>query len=192
MVGLSILLGEGNSKCALGCLGDWVPTGFRHPRGFAALAARSITRISAATTAIPCACEAVPQDIVAADITLGHTDIATALVAGRTLESVALLVPALHRIRSTLGVLCDGVPATLRAFGLAALAARCIACVSAAPTALALAWKAVPIHILAADIPLAHTSTATAPISASTLELGSVTIPARHWRQAPPRGFIRG
>merc|ERR1712066_25813 len=125
-----------------------VPSGFCHPRGMAALAARYITRVSAATTTIPSTCEVVPQDVRAADIILAHANVATTLVAIRTLEIVALVVPARHRRFSALGGLADGVPSALRTFRLATLAARCIACVSAAPTPMPLAWKAVPVHIL--------------------------------------------
>jgi len=132
------------------------------------------------------ACEVVPQDVLAADIVFGHADVATALVAVCALEIIALVVRARHRCRSALGGFADGVPSTLRAFGLAALAARCITCVAAAPAILTLAWEAVPVHILAADIILAHTGTTTALISASTIELGSVIIRARHWRLATP------
>merc|ERR1712151_1432000 len=132
------------AKRTLRGLGDRVPSGFCHPRGMAALAARCITRVSAAATTIPSTCEIVPQDVRAADIILAHANVATTLVAIRTLEIVALAVPARHRRFSALGGLADGVPSALRTFGLAALAARCIACVSAAPTTLPLAWEAVP------------------------------------------------
>merc|ERR1740139_1760195 len=69
-------------------------------------------------------------------------------------------------------------------FGLAALAAWRRACVSAAPTTLSLAWKAVPIDILAADIMLAHTGTAAALVASSAFKAGSVVIPALHRRLA--------
>jgi len=158
----------------------------------AALAARCITRVSAAATTIPFTCEVVPQDVRTADIILAHANVATTLVAIRTLEIVALVVPARHRRFSALGGLADGVPSALRAFGLAALAARCIACVSAASTTLPLAWEAVPVHVLAADVTLTHTGTAAALVSTSAFELGPVIIPAGHGRLATSGGFPRG
>merc|ERR1719166_912076 len=169
-----------SAESALGGHGDWVPTGFRHPRGLAALAAWCIACVSAATTATSLAWEIVTQDILAANIILAHADVAAAAVAMGALELVAVAVRALHRRLSALGVFADRVPCTPRAFRLAALAAWRIACVSAAPTALPLAWKAVPIDILAADIMLAHTGTAAALVSGSAFEPGSVVVRALH------------
>merc|ERR1712151_1121257 len=139
----------------------------------AALAARCIARVSAAAATTPLACEVVPQDVRAADVAPAHADVATALVAVRALEIVALVVPARHRCLPACGGFADGVPSTLRALGLAALAARCIARVAAAPTTLALAWEAVPIHIRAANVALAHTGTATTLVSTGAFEHGS-------------------
>merc|ERR1712045_970956 len=153
------------AESALGGHGDWVPTGCRHPRGLAALAAWCIACVSAATTAIPLAWEIVTQDILAANIILAHADVAAAAVAMGALELIAIAVRALHRRLSALGLFADGVPCTPRACRLAALAAWRIACISAAPTTLPLAWKAVPIDILAAGIVLAHTCSAAAPVS---------------------------
>jgi len=168
---------------ALGVFADGVPCTLR-AFGLAALAAWCSACVSAATATIPLAWETVPQDILAANIFLAHASVATALVASGALELVAVAVRALHRCLSALGVFADGVPCTPRAFRLAALAAWRIACVSAAPTALSLARKAVPIDVLAADIMLAHTGTATALVSGSTFEPGPVGIPALHRRLA--------
>jgi len=106
------------------------------------------------------------------------------------LELVAVAVRALHRGLSAFCFFADGVPCTPRAFRLAALAAWRIACVSAATTTLSMAWKAVSIDILAANIMLAHTGTTAAPVSASAFELGSIMVPALHRRLATPRGRI--
>jgi len=179
-----------SAESAFGGHADWVPTGFRHPRGLAALAAWCIACVSAATTTVPLAWEIVTQDILAANIILAHADVAAAAVAMGALELVAVAVRALHRRLSALGVFADRVPCTPWAFRLAALAAWRIACVSAAPTTLPLAWKAVPIDILAAGIMLAHTRTAAAPVSGGAFEPGSVSIPALHRRLATLRGRI--
>merc|ERR1712244_80215 len=88
--------------------GDGVPTGFRHPRGLAALAAWCIACVSAAATAIPLAWEIVPQDVLAANIIPAHTDVAAAAIAMGALELVAVAVRALHRCRSALSVFADG------------------------------------------------------------------------------------
>jgi len=168
---------------ALGVFADGVPCTLRAFR-LAALAAWCRACISAAATTIPLAWELVPQDILTANIILAHAGVATALVARGTLELVALAVRALRRCLSALGVFADGVPCTFRAFRLAALAAWRITCISAAPTALSLAREAVPIDILAADIMLAHTSTAAALVSGSAVEPGSIVIPALHRRLA--------
>jgi len=150
--------------------------------GLAALAAWCSACISAATTTIPLAWEIVPQDILAANIILAHAGVATALVACGALELVAIAVGALHRCLSALGVFADWVPCTLRPCRLAALAAWRIACISAAPAALSLARKVVPIDILAADIMLAHTGTAAALVTGSTFEPGSIVVRALHRR----------
>jgi len=181
---MTVLLSAQSSPCALGGHGDWVPTGFRHPRRLAALAAWCMARVSAATTTIPLAWETVPQDILAANIVLAHAAVAAASISLCALELVAVAVRALHRHLSALSVIADGVPCTLRAFRLAALAAWRRACVSAAPTTLSLAWKAVPIDILAADIMLAHTGTAAALVASSAFKAGSFVIPALHRRLA--------
>jgi len=177
-------------ECALGGHGDWVPTGFRHPRGLATLAAWRIACVSAAATTIPLAWEIVPQDVLATNIILAHADVAATTVAVGALELVAIAVRALHRCLSALGVFADGVPCTPRASRPAALAAWRIACVSTAPTTLSLARKAVPIDILAADIMFAHTGTTATPVSASAFERSSVIIPAMHRRLASSRGGI--
>ena len=187
-----MLSAEPRSEGALGGHGDWVPTGFRHPRGLATLAAWCIACISAATTTIPLAWETVPIDILAANIMLAHADVAAAAVAMSALELVAVAVRALHRRLSALSVFADRVPCTPWAFRLAALATWRRACVSAALATIPMAWKAVPIHILAADIMFAHTSTAAAPVSASAFEVGSVMIPALYRRLATSRGRILG
>jgi len=181
---------EQPSKCALGGLGDWVPPGFRHPRGLAALAAWCSACVSTATATIPLAGEMVAQDILAANVILAHTDVATATVAMGALELGAIVVRALYRCFPALCVFADGVPCTPRAFGLAALAAWGKACVSATPTACSLAWKVVSIDILATDIMLAHTSATAAPVSTCALEVGSIMIPALHRRLATPRGRV--
>jgi len=179
-----------SAESALGGLGDWVPAGFRHPWRLAALAAWRKARVSTAAAAIPFARESVPHDILAANIIFAHADIATAAVAMGALELVAIAVPALNRGLSALRLFANGVPCTPRALRPAALAAWCIACVSTAATTLPMAWKAVPVDILAADIMLAHTGTTAAPVSASTFELGSIVVPALHRRLATPRGRI--
>merc|ERR1712038_786554 len=118
--GITALL---SAERALGGLGDWVPTGFRHPGGLAALAAWRIACVSTATATIPLAWEIVPHDVLAADIILTHADVAAAAVAMGALELVAVAVPTLHRRLSALCFFAGGVPCTPRAFRLAALAA---------------------------------------------------------------------
>lgn len=154
------------SECALGLLGDWVPASLCHPGRLATLATRCIASISTATTATALAWELVPQDVLAANVALGHTRITTTFVAMRTLELVPTVLVANHGRLPALGALADWVPRTPWTFGLAALAPRCSACVSAATTT-SLAWEIVSIDVLAADVILAHTSTTATPVSTS-------------------------
>jgi len=140
---------------------------------------------------MPLACEVVSVHILATDIVLAHANVAAALVAASALELIAVVVLALHRLLSALGPLADGVPSTLRTLRLAALAARRSACVAAALPTLPLAWEAVPVHIVAADVTLAHTCAATALVPTGAIELGSAMV-AMHGRKATPRGFIGG
>jgi len=179
-----------SAERALGGHGDWVPTSLRHPGRLAALAAWRKACVPTAAATVPLAWESVPQDVLAAHIVLAHADVAATAVASGALELVAIAVRALHRCLSALRVFAHGVPGTPWAVRPAALAAWRVACVSAATTALSMAWKVVPVDILTADIVLAHTGTTAAPVSASALELGSIVVPALHRRLATPRGRI--
>jgi len=66
----------------------------------------------------------------------------------------------------------------------AALAAWCKACVSAAATAIPLAWEVVPQDVLAASIILAHADVATATIATGALELIAIAVLALHRRSS--------
>merc|ERR1740123_1007609 len=177
-------------KRALGGQGDWIPTGCRLPRRLAALAAWCIACVSAAATTIALTWEIVPIDVLAANIILAHADVAATPVARGALELVAIAVPTHHRRLSALTGCADGVPCAPRSFRLTALAAWRIACVTAASTTVPLTWKAVPLDVLAADIMLAHTGTATTTVSTSAFEPGPVIILALHRRLATSRGGI--
>merc|ERR1711933_304190 len=103
------------------------------------------------------------------------------MIAIGTLELLAIPIRALHRLLSAFSFSAHRVPSTGRAPRLAALAARCIACISAAPPPPSLAREAVPLDILAADVILAHTRTAAALVSVCALEHSSVVIHALDW-----------
>lgn len=181
------------SECALGILGDGVPPAFLDQGGLATLAARRRACVATALAAASLAWEEVPIHILAADITLPHTDIAAATV---TASAQELRPPSIRAsggriLRSAcecaLGILGDGVPpAFLNEGGFATLAARRRASVATALAAVSLAWEVVSIHVLAAEIAHPHTDIAAAAITASALELVPLSIPAHTGWQSPP------
>ena len=80
-------------------------------------------------------------------------------------------------LKSALGGQGDWIPTGFRLpRRLAALAAWCIACVSAAATTVALTWEIVPIDILAANIIRAHANIAATAVARGALELVTVAI----------------
>jgi len=162
------------SECALGGLGDWVPPGLGDPRRPTALAAGRVARVSAATTlslVVSLAWEVVPQDVLAARITMSHASASAAPVASGALELIALLIPALCGFMKAWRVFAHGVPCAPRAKWLAALAPGSGTRVAAALAA-TLAREAVPIHVLAAEIALCRAGTTAARISSGAIEIG--------------------
>jgi len=181
------------SECALGILGDGVPPAFLDQGGLATLAARRRACVAAALATASLAWEVVSIHILAADITLGHTDIAAATITASAQELRPLAICASGgRILSSarecaLGILGDGVPlALVHEGGFATLAARRRASVATALAAVSLAWEVVSIHVLAAEIAHPHTDVAAATITASALELVPLSIPAHTGWQSPP------
>merc|ERR1719410_1872390 len=104
--------------------------------------------------------EVVPQDILAARITMSHTGASAAPVASGALELLlALLVTALCGFGEARCVFAHGVPCAPRAKWPAALAPGCGARITAALAA-TLAREAVPIYVPAAQAPPQHLSPA--------------------------------
>jgi len=180
-----------HSECALSGLGDGVPPTFLNERGFATLAAWRRACVATALTTAALAWEEIPIHVLAADISLPHTDIAAAAIATSAHELCALSIPAssgwqlCFRILSSicecaLGITGDGVPPTfLNERGFATLAARCRACIATALATSSLAWEGISIHVLAADISLPNTDVAAAAIATSAHKLCALSIPAR-------------
>jgi len=169
---------------------------------FATLAARREACVSTASAAISFAWEVISIHVRAANITLRDTDIAATAVSGGASKRNPMAILAQHSIRTlfcfrsllsllgrgptlcALGLLADRVPLTgWFENGLATLAARRIACVSTAPTAVALAWKVVSISVFAANITLRNADIAAAFVSGSARKWRAIAILALHWRR---------
>jgi len=174
------------SDCTLGGLGDRVPPGLGDPRRPAALAARRVARVSAAAAlplVVSLAWEVVPQDVLAARITMSHTSASAAPVASSALELLALLIPALCGFRKAWRLFARGVPCAPRASWLAALAPRSGTRV-AATLAATLAWEVVTLHVLAAEVAHSHTRSTAALVSSGAVEFHPLWVLALRGGQA--------
>jgi len=81
-------------ESALGIIGDGVPPTFLNRGGFAALATGRRACVATALAAVPLAGEGVSIHVLATDISLPHTDIATATIATSAHELCALPIVA--------------------------------------------------------------------------------------------------
>merc|ERR1740121_2581522 len=127
--------------------------------------------------------EVVPQDVLAARITMSHASAFAAPVASGALELLALVIPALCGFMKAWRVFAHGVPCAPRAKWLAALAPGGGTRVAAALAA-TLAREAVPIHVLAAEIALCRAGTTTALVSSGAVEFHPLSVLAVHGGQA--------
>merc|ERR1719436_1540710 len=202
---------------ALGGIRHRVPPRPRVDVRFAALAARRIACVSAASAAMSPAWETISVHVVAADVVLPNTGSTAAVVTtgtgklGPVVVAVSggqaaprlgalLLANCQERRRSVLvpieairalGGIRHRVPPRLRIdVRFAALTARRKACVSAAPAAMSPARETISVHIVAADVAHPNTGSTAAMVTTGTGKLGPVVVAVSGRQAAPGLGAL--